>query len=302
MGKIEKVVVTGGSGRIGRRVVAKLIENGYKVRVADMIPSQFSQVEFIETDITNYDNMVEATQGMDAVIHLAAIAVENGNATEIFRINMQGTFNALDAAAKNGVKGFVFASSVVAYACLNPSQPFEPTYFPVDEETTLIPDRNYSAGKVAAEAYMKSYNRLYGMDCIALRLATVMNPGAESWKGVVTHIDDPEHRFAGGLTMRQFMWQYVHVYDVAQAFIRSIEYINNNDRVGFEAFNIGAADCCCTVPTLELIAKYYPNVPVLKDPARFVYNPNETLYSIQKARKVLGYNPMYSWREWTQEE
>ena len=301
MNRIQSVVVTGGSGRIGKRLTKQLLDKGYKVRVADMVPSAYPEAEFIQTDITNYDDMVNATQDMDAIVHLAAIPVENGKANEIFRVNMEGTFNALDASAKNGVKGFVFASSVVAYACLNPSQEFVPAYLPIDEETELIPDKNYSAGKVAAEAYMKSYSRLFGMDGIALRLATVMNPGAASWKGAVENINNPEYVFPGGITMRQFMWQYLHVFDVAQAFVLAIEYLNRNEKIGFDAFNIGAKDCSSNVPTLDLIAKYYPNVPVLKHPGDFIRNSNETLYSIRKAQQILGYNPQYTWRDWTAE-
>ena len=244
------------------------------------------------------EDMAKATRGMDLVIHLAAIPVENGDSQKTFHVNLEGTFNVLDAAAKNGVKRFIFASSVVVYALLKPSRPFVPAYFPVDEEMPLVPDRNYSVGKTVAEAYMKAYSRLYGMDAIALRLATVMAPkrgGKWSWYDVVADIDNPEAKF-GNLSMRDFMWQYVHVEDAVQAFVKAVAYIDATPGLGFDAFNIGAEDCICGLPTLELIRRYFPNVPLLKTPARYVENPHATLYSIDKAKRILNYKPEYTWR------
>jgi nucleoside-diphosphate-sugar epimerase len=242
--------------------------------------------------------MMRVTSGMDLVIHLAAIPIENGNSQQIFHVNLEGTFNVLDGAAKNGVKSFLFASSVVVYALLKPSKPFMPTYLPVDEDTPLIPDRNYSAGKVAAEAYMKAYARLYDMDNIALRLATVMAPKKDSkwsWYDVVADINNPEVKF-GNHSMKDFMWQYVHVEDAVQAFVKAVEYLNKQSGIGFDAFNIGAEDCICGLPTLELILKYFPSTKIIKNPARYVKNPNSSLYCIDKAKRILGYQPQYDWR------
>ncbi len=298
MARVKNILITGGSGNIGMRLVNQLLGKGYMVRVADVKPPEQKQIDFVRVDITNWEDMDEATRGIDLVIHLAAIPIENGQSRDIFRVNMEGTFNTIDAAAKNGVKCFLLASSVVVYALLNPSQPFQPAYFPVDEQTPLIPDRNYSVGKTNAENYMKAYSRLYGMDCIALRLATVMSESKGSkwaWDGVIENIDDPEYNF-GGLSMRQFMWQYVYVEDVAQAFVKAVEYADANENIGFDAFNIGAEDCCSSLPTMELIGRYFPNVPLLKEPGRFAKNPYAALYGIEKAKKVLGYQPAYSWR------
>lgn len=297
MDRIKKVLITGGCGRIGRRVTAKLMSLGMQVRVADMITGAISEVEYVKGDIINYDEMLAATSGVDYVIHLAAIPVENGKSQELFKSNVEGVFNVIDSAAKNGVKGFVFASTVSTYALLHPSLPFKPSYFPVDEEIPRIPDRNYGSMKIIGENFLQAYSRLYNMDCIALRIATVMNPGTENWKKLYDNIHNPEHVFVGNMTMRDFMWQYVHVYDVAQAFAKSVQYIAEQPGFGFEPFNIGAKECACSVPSLELIRRYFPDVPILKYPAMFVENPNAALYGIEKARRVLGYEPQYSWRD-----
>lgn len=297
MNESRTVLITGGCGRIGRRVTTQLLALGARVRILDVVAGDLPSVDYRIGDIVGYDTARSATEGTDYVIHLAAIPVENGRSRELFNSNVLGTFNMIDASAENGVRGFVFASTVSTYGLLHPSQPFEPQYFPVDEETPQVPDRNYGNMKIIGEKFLEAYSRAHGMDCVALRVATVMNPDTELWRDVHDNIDNPEHVFVGDMTMRDFMWQYVHVYDVAQAFRASIEFLDANPGLGFEAFNIGADDCASTVPTLELIRRYFPEVAVLKRPARFAENPNSALFGIEKARRVLGYQPQYSWKD-----
>lgn len=297
MNKAERVLITGGCGGIGREVTTRLISAGLTVRVVDTVTGDTNGVEYVAGDITDYQSMLEATAGVDYVIHLAAIPIEDGRARDIFHSNVFGTFNVIEAAAQNGVRGFVFASTVATYALLHPTKPYRPEYFPVDEQSPLVPDKNYANMKIIGENFLIAYSRAYDMDCIALRIATVLNPGQDIWKQVYKNIDNPEHVFVDGMTMRQFMWQYVHVYDVAQAFERAIGYLRSTPKFGFEAFNIGAADVASSVPTLELIRRYFPDLPVLKRPARFVEDPHATLYGIDKAVAVLGYRPEYTWRD-----
>jgi nucleoside-diphosphate-sugar epimerase len=262
-----------------------------------MVTGQTEGVEYQTGDITDYDVAARATADVDYVIHLAAIPFETGQARQIFDANCLGTFNVMDAAVRSGVSGFVFASTVATYGLLHPSQPWDPEYFPVDESSPLIPDGNYANMKIIGENFQIAYSRGFGMDSIALRLATVMNPGTEQWRQVHENIDDPEHIFVDGMTMREFLWQYVHVYDVAQAFDLAIRRLNGNRGLGFEAYNIGATETASTVPTLELLRRYFPDVPLLKNPVRFVENPHATLYGIDKAVAELGYQPRYTWRD-----
>lgn len=292
-----KVLVTGGCGRIGSRVIEELLGYGYAVRVFDVVKGDRLDVEYVVGDISDYDAIAGACVAIDHVIHLAAVPVENGQPRQLFESNVLGTFNVVDAAAQNGVRGFVFASTVSTYGLLHPSRPFAPAYFPVDEESPQIPDRNYGNMKIIGEKFLEAYSRGFDMDCVALRVATVMNPGIEHWLAVRDNIDNPEHVFLGGMTMRDFMWQYVHVLDVAQAFTAAIRYLDANAGFGFDAFNIGAEDCISTVPSMELIRRYFPDLPLLKNPALFAENPHRALYGIDKAQRVLGYQPRYSWRD-----
>lgn len=293
------VLITGGCGGIGREVTRHLIGDGIAVRVLDIVSGDTPDVDYRIGNINDYDAVAAAISGVDYVIHLAAIPWETGDARALFRANTEGTFNVMNAAAEGGVRGLVFASTVATYGLLHPSQPYEPAYFPVNEESPLVPDGNYANMKIIGEQFQIAYSRKYGMDSIALRLATVMTPGTDQWRDVYDNIDDPEHVFVDGMTMHEFMWQYVHVYDVVQAFQLAIRYLDQNAGFGFEAFNIGAADVASSVPTLELIKRYFPALPALRNPARFVTDPHATLYGIDKAVAVLGYEPQYTWRDQT---
>ncbi len=295
MSRIRKVLITGGSGRIGRHVIDKLRPTGVQIRVTDLKPCEYDDVEFVQGNITDLRDAKAATEGVDGVIHLAAIPVETGDADKIFDINVRGTFSILEACAQNHVKRFVLASSVVTYGVVDPTQPFVPHYFPIDENVPTVPDRNYGAAKVIGEDLCIAYSRRNGIDCISLRIASVMFPDSPFWKSAVADIGNPEHELVPGMPMTRFMWQYVHVNDVAQAFVLATERLQTAG-LGFDAFNIGAEDVFSSVPSLELIKRYYPNVPALLRPAEFVSDEHRTLFDISKAREMLGYKPEYTWR------
>ncbi len=294
---MSKVLVTGGSGRVGRRVAAKLLADGFEVRVADVVAGEDADIEYLTGDITDYDWMSTVTAGVDHIVHLAAIPVENGKSRELFRANVEGVFTVLDAAAGNGARGFVFASTVGVYGFLHPTKPWSPQHFPIDEDTPLVAELNYANMKIIGEQFQRSYARSHDMGCIALRLATVVNPGIEIWDRIVQTIDDPETPFLRGLTMRDYLWQYVHVEDAATSLVLAIKHLEQNPGMGFDAFNIGAADNLSSVPSLELIARYFPETPALLSPERFVAHPTAALYGIGKAREVLGFEPRFSWRD-----
>ncbi|MGI6404418.1 MAG: NAD-dependent epimerase/dehydratase family protein [Oscillospiraceae bacterium] len=78
MARVKNILITGGSGNIGMRLVNQLLGKGYMLRVADVKPPEQNQIDFVRVDITNWEDMDEATRGIDLVIHLAAIPIENG--------------------------------------------------------------------------------------------------------------------------------------------------------------------------------------------------------------------------------
>lgn len=293
---MKKVLVTGGSGQIGSIVIKKLLSLGYQVRITDLQPCDADDAEYIKGDVTSLNDMIAATEGIDAVIHLAAIPVETGNAEKIFHINTLGTFNVLEACARNNVKGLVLASSVLVYGVVDSTCPEAPHYLPVDEEYPIVPERNYGMSKVIGESICQSYCRRYKMNCISLRIASVLFPESQAWKDAVAAIDNPEYELVPGLPMSEFMWQYVHADDAAEAFCLAVKRLEQKD-TGFEVFNIGAEDIFSSHPSMEIIGKYLPDVPKILRPAEFAADKQRALYDISKARAVLGYKPGHTWRE-----
>lgn len=294
---MTKVLITGGNGRVGRRLTERFSSRGLEVRVVDIAAGDDSAVEYFAGDIGDADLMSDAVSEVDYVLHLAAIPVENGRARDLFRVNVEGTFNVVHSAAEAGVKGVVFASTVAVYGMLHPSKPYEPRYFPIDEDLPVVPERNYATSKIIGEHYLEAFTRSHGMDGVVLRLATVMNPGAENWRSIAANIDNPEQVFIRDRSIREYLWQYVHVYDAVQAFDLAVQHLQRNPGMGFDVFNIGAAENASSVPSLELISRYFPDTPIVKDPRAFAELPTAALYGIDKARRVLGFEPAHSWRD-----
>ena len=153
---MERVVVTGGSGKLGRAVVRDLVEHGYAVINVDVVPSREHLCPFIQTDVEDMGQVLETMsqvddqyKGVDAVVHLAAIPapgrLPNGR---LFQLNMISTFNVFEAARRLGIRNVVWASSETVLGL-----PFDkpPPYIPVDEEYDGRPETVYSLSKHLGE-------------------------------------------------------------------------------------------------------------------------------------------------------
>jgi nucleoside-diphosphate-sugar epimerase len=306
------VVITGGSGRLGREYVVPEIAKGHDVRVFDAVAPPRGDWHFIEGDITSLADVTAALAGADAVVHLAAIPIYTAEEENIWRINCDGTFNVLEAARRSGVRDLVIASSVCAWGPIFWSTPQVPAYFPVDEEIPNLPDDMYGMSKVIGELLAYGYSSRFDMRIASLRLATVGLFDQDYWIEAVEKIDDPdtvlgavanpEQPSAGDMKMSDFVYQYVDPRDVAQAFRLALDAVQEGrierDGVACDVFNIGAGDVFSTKDSLELIRRYYPETKTV-DEARYAAEPQYPLYDIARARRVLGYEPRYTWRDFT---
>ena len=117
-----KILITGGSGRVGRHVVPELEKAGHEIKIFDLEPKNRKH-EFIKGDLRNLEAMEEATRDVEAVVHLAAIPMDiPGEAKEIFEIDAMGTFHVLEASARNKVRKVVFALSLIHIS--EPTRPY----------------------------------------------------------------------------------------------------------------------------------------------------------------------------------
>jgi nucleoside-diphosphate-sugar epimerase len=275
---VSRVVVTGGAGKAGRAVVRDLLDHGYDVVSVDLVRDpNLSDEQQLVADLTDYGEVVDALKGADAVVHLAAIPAPGLKPDELtFRVNTASTFNVFEAAPLLGIRRVVWASSETTLGL-----PFErelPRYAPIDEEHPPLPESTYALSKVISEEMARQYSRWSGIPYIGLRFSNVMEP----------HDYDRFPGFWDDAKLRRWnLWGYVDARDVAQSCRLALDV----DLADAQVFIVAAADTVMNRPSAELMAEVYPDVE-LRGVGEF-----GTLLSIEKARRVLGYEPAFSWRD-----
>jgi UDP-glucose 4-epimerase len=209
------VLVTGGSGFIGRHAVASLAAAGAQVRVIDLKPHPDPSVDVVVGDIGDPDALSEAfAGGIDSVVHLAAVtsvlrSVENPGGT--FDTNVAGTHAVLEAARAAGVSSLAFASTNAVTGPMDAPA--------IVETATLRPLTPYGATKAAGEMLMSAYTASYGVRCVALRLTNVYGPGMQAKDSIVARLmrairlEREFEIYGDGRQVRD----YVHVSDVIDA-------------------------------------------------------------------------------------
>ncbi|MGY1856966.1 NAD-dependent epimerase/dehydratase family protein [Modestobacter sp. SYSU DS0290] len=282
---MARVAVTGSSGKLGRVVVDHLVEHGWDVVALDRVRSPRTDVASSVVDLTDFGQAVEAVSGIDdvhdgidALVHLAAVPAPGlvPNATT-FANNMTASFNVYTAALRAGVRSIVWASSETVLGL-----PFDdaPPYLPVDEEYPPRPTTTYSLVKTMEEELARQLCRWHpDLSMTGLRFSNVMY--AEEYAGFPAFDADPQLR-------RWNLWGYIDARDGAQAVRRALE----QRLPGPEVFIVANADTVMSRPTAQLAAEVFPDVPVTRE-----LGEHETLLSIEKARRLLGFEPEHSWRD-----
>jgi nucleoside-diphosphate-sugar epimerase len=277
-----RIIVTGGSGKLGRTVVRHLREVGHEVFVFDRVAARG---EAIPVDLRDYGQVIDAMlgleehhSGVEAVVHLAAVPAP-GIVPDVatFENNMLSTYHVLQAARRAGIKRIVTASSETVLGL-----PFEtpPPYIPVDEEYDARPESTYSLGKHLEEQLEIQLCRWDPeLSITAMRFSNVMEP--EDYAEFGAWQQDASLR-------RWNLWGYIDARDAADAIDKALAVRGP----GFERLIIANADSVMERDSAELAAEVFPDVP-LKRPLE----GRETLLGIDKARRLLGWEPQHSWRD-----
>lgn len=170
-----RVLVTGGTGRVGRAATARLVEHGWDVRVIGRREGiEIPGAEYASCNVTDYETLREQMRGCDAVVHLAAIAGPGGApAPELFRVNALGTFHVFAAAEAEGIRRVVQASSINAHGGVFGNTDLHVEYLPIDEEHPTFTTDAYSFSKNVVESIGDYYLRRSGISSLALRLPYV---------------------------------------------------------------------------------------------------------------------------------
>lgn len=292
-----RVLFTGGSGKAGKHAVAYLAAAGHRVLNIDKVRLNHPGVMDLVADITDAGQIYSVMRGyagfdemesgagqqvFDAVVHFAAIpSLHLAADNETFRVNVTGTYNVIEAAAKMGIRKIIIASSETTYGvCFSDGQT-DPAYLPLDEDYPVNPMDSYGMSKRVNEVTAEAFQRRFGIDIYALRIGNVMEPHeyAERFAGFAA---DPGQR-------RRIAFSYIDARDLGQI----VDLCLKKDGLGWQVFNAGNDSNSVPQPNSELLARFFPNVP-LKRPV----GENEALLSNEKIRKVLGFREEHNWRKY----
>jgi nucleoside-diphosphate-sugar epimerase len=285
---LEHVLVTGGTGRLGRFVVAEL-RSHYRVSALDRPETR--PAPDVPADILDLPALERALRGQHAVVHLAAIDASVPAAPAvIFDTNVRGTWNVLEAAQRNGVRRVVLCSSVSALGVdyTNPGLP--PLYLPIDEDHPLRPTQPYGLSKQLGEDIGRSFARRGPMAITCVRPAWIMFPETLAW--LARHLrstPDP----APPPEPLPLLRSYVAPEDVA----RAVRLALGRRGAAFATYFITASDTFEPRPTLEHLRDTYGVLPEIRKPERYHHNPRASAYDTARAHEELGWTPSGSWRE-----
>jgi thioester reductase-like protein len=177
-----RVLITGGTGHIGKTTTEQLLQKGWDVRILDIAPkTEIEGAEYAQGNILDYDSLLKHTKGCDAVIHLAAIrAPILAPGHEVFNVNVAGTFNVFEAAAACGIGKVAQASSINALGAYFSIGDIKPQYFPIDEEQPPFTTDPYSFSKQLIEEIGDYYWRRDGISSVAMRFPAVYSKEART--------------------------------------------------------------------------------------------------------------------------
>ncbi|MFN8619237.1 MAG: NAD(P)-dependent oxidoreductase [Chloroflexota bacterium] len=277
---MERIIVTGGSGKAGRETVRNLQRHGYQVRNLDIAAPANTDVPTVVVDLTDYGATFAAMHGFDAVIHLAANPAPDQDhltGADRFAHNTVSTFNVFQAAAHLGMSRVVWASSETVFGY--PFDRTRPLALPVTEGMPPQPQSGYAMSKAVSEELARLMHARYGLTFVGLRFSNILDPS--DYEAVPSYWPDPRARAWN-------LWAYIDVRDAAEACRLALEAPIS----GAEVVTIAAADSIMTTPNADLVHEVLGDVPL--DPALGV---TETLLSVRKARELLGWEPAHSWRE-----
>ncbi|MFD7165369.1 NAD-dependent epimerase/dehydratase family protein [Streptomyces violascens] len=279
-----RIAVTGGLGRIGRAVVAELAGHGFDTVQVDVAPMREQSPGYRRADLRELWQAVDALDGVDAVVHLAATGVPDSHTLHpelaegaTYTANSTSTYNVFQAAAVHGIQRVVWASSETV---LGP--PFRidgPAHLPLDETHPVRPETSYALSKATAEGVARHFAHRCAMTLVALRFSVVMD-GTE-YAALPEYWADLERG-------RWNLWSYVDLADVAV----SCRLALTAELVGATALTVAAPDTLSHRPTAELLDAFCPEVKVTRPLGTF-----ESLQCSAKARELLGWRPGRSWRD-----
>jgi UDP-glucuronate 4-epimerase len=304
----KSILITGVAGFLGSHLAEKLLDNGHRITGIDNFDPFYaesikrdnlrkclsnSSFKLVELDICHTEKLFDLQGDWEIVLHVAAkagVLPSVKKPQDYVSVNVQGTLNVLEFMRLRGIKKYIFASSSSIYGN-SPIIPF------TEDQKVEEPISPYAFSKRSCELMNFTYHKLYGIDCLNLRLFTLYGPRQRPDLSIykftkLIENDEPVQMYGDGSTARD----YTHVHDVVNGFLLGMEYLAHHDNV-YEIVNIGNTN---PVQLLDLISKLYK---ILDKPLNIKQLPKQTgdvemtCASIEKAQKLLGYTPTVPFEE-----
>lgn len=283
-----RILVTGARGKVGTATVGALLRAGHRVTATDLARPVFEadlpgDPPYVQADLTDAGAVYAVVRGHDAVVHAAAIPDPQHNPPHVvFGNNLLSTFNVIEAAVRFGVRRLVNVSSETVPGYFFAERPQLPAYLPVDEEHPVTPQDPYALAKHFGEQLCDAAVRRSDLRCISIR------PSWVQWEGnyernLGPHVRDRSLPSTG-------FWAYIDLYDLAQALVLAV----GSDLSGHEVFYIASPDSAGGHDLRAAVTEQYGDAV----PVRELDRPDASALSIAKARRLLGYAPTRSWRDY----
>ena len=294
-----RILVTGGAGYVGSALTQHLLEHGHAVRGFDNLSSggeallafwSHARYEFVRGDVRDRDAVARALDGMDAVVHLAAIVGDPACARqpELARsINLDGSLALIEQSRIAGIQRFIFAST-----CSNYGKMSDPDAY-VDENSPLNPLSLYAETKVAVERELFESNAAGDMCATPLRFSTVFGISPRLRFDLTVNEFTMELLTKKRLVVfgEQFWRPYIHVRDAAAAIALVLDA--PREKINRQVFNVGGTDQNYRKQEIvELIQPYVPDAVV--EYVHKVQDPRDYRVSFERIKSVLGFVPTRS--------
>jgi nucleoside-diphosphate-sugar epimerase len=269
-----RIALTGGSGGVGRAIAAQALRDGHSVVSIDRsapTAALSDGMTFVQADMSDYDKLVEAFAGCDAVIHMAAIPAPGRHPDHVVHNNnVVGSYNALRAAAEHGISRVCQASSVNAVGHSYSRHP-RYDYFPLDEAHPNYGEDPYSLSKWICEQQADAFVRRYeDMRIASMRFHWVVPDRQKAALSFTRNSANPA----------KHLWAYTRFDAAADACLKSLAARFK----GHEVFYIVAPDTTVDAPSLELAREHFPDVPIRGD-----LSDTKSFFSSAKAEQLLGW-------------
>ena len=275
------IVVTGASGRLGRRVVQLLVDRNREVLATDRSRTDDLPAEFVRSDLMDARAVEGILKDAEAVVHMGAIPEPlREDPRVIFENNVTSTFNVMTSAAELGLRRVVFSSSAFGMGWAHDGNAFVPLYLPLDEEHPMMPFEPYGLSKQVGEDIGRMIARNSNTTVVSLRFTNVALPEVQAefpWPAPT-----PENP----LTL--VMWAYADARDVAEAHVLSLDA----EIAQYEAFMIAQPSSRFKESTIDLVKNNFGDRVEIRDGL----NGTASVISTEKAQRLLGWKPRYDWR------